>query len=315
MKLLITGSAGFIMGNFVRKVIYEKLPYQVVSIDRVRSGANGTNSLYWNKNHEFYPADIRDQHILNMIFQFEKPDIVVHGAAESFEDQSISNPNDFMSSNVIGTQNIINACLKHEVKRLVYLSIDEIYGTLLNENDSSWKEEDKWNPRNPYSASKASGELLILAAAQTHGLKYNITRSSNNYGPRQTMDKLIPKVLSCIFNNEKIPIYGNGSQMREWTHVFDNCSAIVKILEGPENEIYNISSNHELTNLELVQKICNATNSHHLISFVEDRKGHDFRYSVNTDKLKALGWEPKMKFKEGLQQTIDWYSSNKWMLR
>ena len=315
-KILVTGSCGFIFGNFLRKAVYEKQPYHLVSVDRVNH--NSINSMYWNKNHTFYLADIRDQHILDNIFQFEKPDIVVHGAAETFVDTSLTQPNSFVTSNVLGTQVVINACVKHKVEKLVYISTDEVYGQLTNENEKSWTEEALLNPRNPYSATKAAGELLVKAAYESFGLKYNITRSSNNYGPRQTPEKLIPKAIKCIFENKKIPIYGQGSQIRDWTHVYDNCSGIFTVLNwGKDNETYNISSSQEFTNLEVIQHICNVLNKgHDLISFCEDpRKGHDFRYSIDSSKLKNLGWNPNFKFREGIAHTVDWYNSNTWFLK
>jgi dTDP-glucose 4,6-dehydratase len=317
-KVLITGSCGFIFSNFIRKAIHEnKLngnPYQFVSIDKV---AGNGNSLYTNKNHTFYPADIRDQHIIDIIFQFERPDIVIHGAAETFVDTSLTDPNSFVTSNVLGTQVIVNACVKHNVERLIYISTDEVYGQLSGESDESWTEESPLNPRNPYSATKAAGEMLVKAAHESYGLIYNITRSSNNYGPRQTPEKLIPKAIKCILNDQKIPIYGQGLQIRDWTHVFDNCAGVLTVLnKGEPNEAYNISANQEFPNIEVIQKICNAMGKgHDLISFIDDpRKGHDFRYSVNADKLKKLGWQPNYKFKDGIVDTVEWYNINKWML-
>lgn len=315
-KVLITGSCGFIFGNLIRKAIYEKQPYQFVSIDRV--SANLINSMYWNKNHTFHVADIRDQHIIDVIFQFEKPEIVIHGAAETAVDKSLDEPNSFVTSNVLGTQVIINACLKHKVEKLIYISTDEVYGQLNSENDPSWTEERTINPRNPYSVTKAAGELLVKAAHQSHGLIYNITRSSNNYGPRQTPEKFIPKIIKCILHNEKIPVYGKGLQIRDWTHVFDNCNAILTILEkGHPNQIYNISSNQELSNIEVVQKICNVMNTgFDLIEHISDpRPGHDFRYSVDASKIKSLGWESVYKFKNGIRDTVQWYINNQWFLR
>jgi dTDP-glucose 4,6-dehydratase len=313
--VLITGTCGFIFSNFIRRAIYAKQPYTFVSIDRIGGNAN---IIYSNKNHIFHVADIRDQHIIDKLFQFERPDIVIHGAAESFVDYSLSDPNSFVTSNVLGTQVIINACLKHNVERMIYISTDEVYGQLTSESDLAWKEDAPLNPRNPYSATKAAGELLVQAAHQSHGLIYNITRSSNNYGPRQTSEKLIPKAIKCILNNEKIPIYGQGLQIRDWTHVYDNCAAILTVLnQGKPNEIYNISANQEFPNIEVIQKICNAMGKgHDLINFIEDpRKGHDFRYSVDSSKIKELGWKPTIKFKDGITQTVEWYKINPWLLK
>jgi len=321
--LMITGTCGFVLGNFIRKVIYEKQPYNFVSIDRINS--NTTNSMYWNKNHTFHVADIRDQHIIDTIFQFEKPDIVLHGAALTFSDHLINDPNAFVESNVLGTQVIINACIKYNVKKLVLLSSDEVYKQFteeqISERDeySGWTEESFIDPRNSYSATKACSEVLVKAAGLSHGLIYNITRSSNNYGPRQNVGKLIPKVIKCILQDKPIPIYGQGLQTRDWLHVFDNCSAIMEVVNnGIPNEIYNIGANQEFSNIEVVQEICNVMGKgHNLISFVEDpRKSYDFRYSMNCDKIKSLGWKPEIKFKDGLKnKCVPWYLANQWWFK
>jgi dTDP-glucose 4,6-dehydratase len=315
-KILITGTCGFIFGNYVRKLVWDKKPYDVVSVDRVT--ANALNSMYLNTSHIFYPSDITDEHIMGIIFQREQPEIVIHGAAETFVDTSLKDPNSFVKSNVLGTQVIINCCVKYGVKKLIYISTDEVYGQLTDEKSPAWTETSPLDPRNPYSASKASGELLVRAAHATYGLIYNITRSSNNYGPRQLPEKLLPKAIKCILEGTKIPIYGQGTQIRDWTYVADNCTAINAILEkGEPNEVYNISAHQEFTNLEVIQAVCNAMGEgHSLISFIEDpRPGHDFRYSVDTSKLQSLGWKPSYKFKDGLLETTNWYKMNQWFLK
>lgn len=307
-KVLITGSCGFVFGNFLRKAVYEKQPYQLVSVDRVNE--KSINSMYWNKNHIFHVADIRDQHVMNTIFQFEQPDIVIHGA-----DDSSTDSNSLVTSNVLGTQVIIDCCVKHKVNKLIYISTNEVYGQLTNETDPGWKEDAPLNPRNLYSATKAAGELMVKAAHQSSGLIYNITRSSNNYGPRQAAEKLIPKVIKCVLGGEKIPLYGQGLQIRDWTHVYDNCAAIMNIINrGIPNGTYNIAANQELTNIEVVQKICNTMGKgHELMSFIPDpRLNHDFRYSADSSKLRELGWKPNFKFKEGIVNTVEWYMSNQW---
>jgi dTDP-glucose 4,6-dehydratase len=331
-NILITGGCGFIMGHYIRDAIYaqgemirnakqdgKKIPdhqlYKFISIDRVSN--NASSAMYVNRNHTFYPADLCDNHITDTIFGFEKPDIVIHGAASTFVDTSIVNPSLFVNDNVLATQNVINACVKHNVKRLIYCSTDEVMGQL-GENDSSWTEKSPLNPRNPYASTKAAGELLIKAAYETYGLNYNITRSSNNYGPRQLPEKLIPKTIRCILNNEKIPIYGQGKQIRDWTYVKDNCAALQTILElGKPNEIYNVSANQEFSNLEVIHEICKYLGKgHDLIEFVPDPRGggHDFRYSVNSDKLRSLGWKPETNFKRDLgTNCIEWYVMNQSM--
>jgi dTDP-glucose 4,6-dehydratase len=315
-KLLITGNCGFIFSNFVRWIGRASQDYQIIGVDRVNGSTNNLyNNLYKNKNHSFYLADIRDQHIMDKIFQFEQPDLVIHGAAESNVDSSLTDPNAFVTSNVLGTQVMINCCLKNKVEKLVYASIDEVYGQLSNESDPLWKEESRPDPRNPYAASKAAGELLVRAAHQYYGLTYNITRSSNNYGPRQTPDKLIPKVIECILKDQKIPVYGQGLQIRDWTYVSDNCAAILKVLEkGKPNETYNVSANQELSNIEVIQRICNIMEKgHNLIEFVKDRPCHDFRYAIDSTKVRELGWVPATKLRDGLEYTVSWFSNNSWI--
>jgi dTDP-glucose 4,6-dehydratase len=316
-KVLVTGALGFIFSNFIRKAVYEKQPYSFITLDKaVLPGA--LNNTYVNKSlSNNYIADITDEHIINRIFELEQPDIIIHGAAETFVDYSLSDPNKFIKSNVLGTQVLLNASMKYGVEKFIYVSTDEVYGHLENDSAPSWTEDAVLNPRNPYSASKAAGELLVKAASQSHGLIYNITRSSNNYGPRQTAEKLIPKVIKCIQSGEKIPVYGQGAQIRDWTHVFDNCAGVLAVLnKGEPNEVYNIAANQEFTNIEVVNMICNVmSKGHDLISFVKDRPGHDFRYSIDASKIKKLGWSTQYKFKDGLAETVDWYTSNQWFLR
>lgn len=309
-KIIITGSCGFLMGNFLRKAIYEKQPYQFTSIDRVND--NAANSVYWNKSHTFHIADIRDQHIVDTLFQFDPPDVVIHAASES-ENES----NSFITSNVLGTQVIINACLKHKVKKLIYISTDKVYGQLNSETDASWTEDTLLNPRNAYAVTKAAGEQLVKSACELQGLTYNIIRLSNSYGPRQSLNKLVPKTIKSIIKEEKISVYDQGLQIRDWTHVFDACAGIINILNnGKDNEIYNLSSGQEFSNIEVVQKICNAMNKgHNLINFVEVGRPQDFRYAMNTSKIKELGWKPEYKFKDGIVDCINWFIANKWILK
>ena len=317
-KILLTGTAGFIAGNFIRKAIFDKLPYEFVSIDKITNN-NLLNNIFVNKSHQFYMNNICDRHFIDLIFQYHKFDYLIHYAASTHVDKSIESANEFIENNVLGTQVLIDACVKHNVKML-YFSTDEVYGALKSENDISWTEDSEISPNNPYAASKAAGELLVKAAGKTHGLDYVITRSSNIYGPRQTPDKLIPKIIKCILEDKSIPIYGKGMQIRDWTNVIDNAQAVVKILENwKSGEIYNISANQEFSNIEVVQEICNFMNKgHNLITFVEDRKGHDFRYSINSSKIKKLGWSPSYRFKGpegGLSHTVNWYKANQWFLK
>ena len=314
-KVLITGSCGFVLGNFLRKAIYEKLPYQFISVDKVRT--DSPNSMYWNKNHIFYIADVTDQHIMDSIFQLETPDIVIHGAGERSTDKSFKDPNLIINSNVLGTQAILNSCVKYNVEKIVYISTDQVYGQLSSENDTSWKEDDLVNPRNLYAVTKASAEMLIKTACQSSKLNYNILRTSNIYGPRQTADKLIPKTIKSITNQQDIFVYGQGLQMRDWLHAFDFSSALISILnKGVNNEIYNISSGQEFTNIEVIQKVCNSMESgYNLVRFVEDRPLNDFRYSMNSSKIRNLGWKPQFKLSEGIHQSVEWYKFNQWFIK
>jgi dTDP-glucose 4,6-dehydratase len=322
-KILVTGTSGFIYTNFIRKMTYEQHNkpieerYTFASIDRVNYGSS--TAIYFNKSHNFYPADIRDAHIVDTIFALEKPDYVIHGAAESSVDASFRDPNSFMTSNVLGTQVIINACAKHNIKKLILASTDEVYGQLTNENDPLWTEESPTNPRNFYAASKLCSEILVQTAGIVNGLNYNIVRSSNNWGPRQQPDKLIPKVIKCVLEGQKIPIHGQGNYIRDWLYVMDNVFGIMCVLEkGAPNETYNIGANQEFSNLEVVYEICKYLGTgQDLIEFVPDPRGkwQDFRYGMSSAKLKTLGWKTTAQFKKDLgPNCIQFYLDNKWSL-
>jgi dTDP-glucose 4,6-dehydratase len=315
VKLLVTGSAGFIFSNFIRYVLKNHANYQIISVDRFSHKT--LNSIYRNKGHIVHIGDVTDPHFIDMVFTLEQPDYVIHGAAESFVDHSIDETQKIVHSNVIGTQVIVDACVKHKINKLIYVSTDEVYGHLTSDTDPSWSEDAMLNPRNSYSATKAAGEMIVKAAANIYGLNYNITRSCNNYGPKQSVRNLIPVIISNILNNKDVPIYGQGMQIRDWIHVQDNCSAILNILENSSNEeIYNISSKQEFSNVEIFQEVCNTLGrGHNLLKFVKDRPGHDFRYSVTNDKIKKLGWNPSFKFKDGIVHTVNWYVNNSYFIR
>ena len=305
-KILVTGTCGFIFSNFIRRMTYKYPQYNFIGVDKIVEECNSKNI---DNKYKLYIGDIADGHFMDKVFDIEKPDIVVNGAAESFVDNSIRKALPFMHSNILGTQIVIDMCLKYNVEKLIQISTDEILGQLVLPTDLPWTENSTINPRNPYSASKASAELLVKAANQTHGLNYIITRCCNNFGPRQHHRNLIPKIITSIINNEQIPIHGNGIQRREWLYVNDHCDAIMLLLEkGNLNEIYNIGSSFECSNLEMVYTICDMMKKgKELISFVKDRPGHDFRYSLDFYKIKQLGWEPKVPFMEGLDICINWY--------
>ncbi len=319
-RVLISGSAGFIFSNFIRYAVYTKSQhnYEFYSVDKI-ANSSMINNIYQNKLHEFYLADICDEHIMTKIFEYIKPEIVINGAAESAVDKSINNANPFITSNVLGTQILVNLSVKYNVEKFVQISTDEIYGSLSSSSDLLWTEEAPSNPLNPYSASKAAAEMIVKAAANTFKLPYIITRSSNNYGARQTSDKLIPRILKSIFNNQPIPIYGEGKQIRDWLHVQDNCSAILLLLRDEAmNSIYNISANQEYSNIQVVNMVCDIIGAgHSLITHIPDpRPGHDFRYGINSSKIRNLGWSPAFKsFKEGLTQCITWFNDNSYFLK
>ncbi len=310
-KTLITGNCGFIFSNFTHKYslhLNGLTNHELVGVDKLVSQCNFKNMF--NKLHI---GDIADEHFMDMVFKLEKPEIVIHGAAESFVDDSIKQARPFVHSNVLGTQTVVDMCLKYNVEKMIMISTDECYGQL-KPNEQSWTEESPINPRNPYSASKASSELVVKAAHETHGLPYIITRCCNNYGPRQPPRNLVPKVITCILNKQPIPIHGNGKQIREWIYVEDHNSAVMHLVEnGKMNNIYNIGSGVELTNLEMVKKICNILGrGEDLLSFVKDRPGHDQRYSVDCSKIKKTGWDLEHTFDRGLEKTVQWYIDNPW---
>lgn len=311
-KILVTGSAGFIFSNFMRK--YENnSSYKFISVDKVIAPYNRYNVELNRKGHTFYMGDIADEIFMNNIFSIEKPDIIIHGAAESFVDDSIRSAGPFIHSNVTGTQVMVDMSVKYGVEKFIYIGTDEVYGQLKSTDDLSWNEDSPLNPRNPYSASKAAGELIVKAAHETHNLKYNITRCCNNYGPSQPPRNLIPKAIYSILNDKPIPIHGDGKQYREWICVEDHCSAIMKIIEhGNINEIYNIGSGIERNNLSMLQDISDLIEKPYVINFIKDRAGHDFRYSVNCDKITNLGWKPLNSFKRGLTKCVQWYIDNPW---
>ena len=312
--IIITGSLGFIGSNLVRRLTRER-SYKIICIDYCKNA--NLNNIYVNKNVRFHPIDITDRHALDIIFLIEKPDVVLHLAAESFVDQAIESAEPFIHSNVMGTQVLADLCCHHHVE-LVLISTDEVNGTLNSEAEPSWDESSPRKPRNPYSASKAAAEMVVEAAGFTHGLRYKITRSCNNYGPRQSMRNFIPLSIKHILNDTVMPIYGQGAEIREWIYVEDNCDAIIKIMEeGKAGEIYNIGTGHEMSNLEMFQliyKVSGKKSDQLPIKFVANRKGHDFRYSLKNDKLKQLGWAPHFKLKEGLASCYGWYSINRWAL-
>ena len=314
MKILITGCAGFIGVNFTKYWLKNHAEDIIVGVDCLTYASNipAVQNLSKNPNFIFYKTNICDREEIYSIFQTEKPDIIVNFAAESHVDNSIETPDIFIKTNVLGTQVLLDACVKYGIKRFHQISTDEVYGDLPLDSKESFTETSSLKPSSPYSASKAAADLLTLSYYNTYGLPITISRSSNNYGKYQHEEKLIPKTIKMAVAGMQIPIYGDGKNVRDWLHVDDHCRAIDLILHtGKIGEIYNIGAGNEINNFNLVKQILSILQKdERLISFVKDRKGHDRRYSVNVSKIITLGWKPKMPFDKGLRETITWYKSN-----
>ncbi|MDK2563796.1 dTDP-glucose 4,6-dehydratase [Romboutsia sedimentorum] len=316
-KILITGGGGFIGSNFVHYILNKYQNYKVVNLDNLTYAANLENlkTIENNPNYKFIKGDISDRVFVFNLFEKEKFDIVVNFAAESHVDNSILNPEIFVVTNILGTQILLDASKKYKVKRFHQVSTDEVYGDLpLDKLDLFFTEDTPINPSSPYSASKASADMLVQAYFRTYSMPVTISRCSNNYGPYQFMEKLIPNMINKAINNEKLTVYGNGLNVRDWLHVYDHCSAIDLILNnGKIGEIYNVGGHNEKTNLEVVKIIIKELKkSDSLISYVKDRPGHDLRYAIDPSKIqKQLNWRPKYKFEDGIVETINWYLENK----
>lgn len=315
MKILVTGGAGFIGGNFVQYMV-EKYPHHTIyNLDLLTYAGDLTkhHEIENNENYRFVKADIADRETINELFQAEQFDYVVHFAAESHVDRSITEPEIFIQTNVLGTQVLLDAAKSINIKKFVHVSTDEVYGDLDFDPTTFFTESTPIAPNSPYSASKASSDLIVRAYHETYGMPMNITRCSNNYGPFHFPEKLIPLTISRVLADQKVPVYGNGANVRDWLHVLDHCSAIDLVLhEGVNGEVYNVGGHNERTNLEIVKTIiAQLGKSEDLIEFVTDRLGHDLRYAIDPTKLEALGWEPTYNFDTGIEQTIQWYLDNK----
>jgi dTDP-glucose 4,6-dehydratase len=305
MSVLVTGGAGFIGSNFVRYLL-EDTGESVVTLDALTYAGSTANldGVLDHSRHEFVEGDVRDQPLVEDLLG--RVDSVVNFAAESHVDRSIDSAEPFVATNVQGTQTLLDAARDADIDRFVQVSTDEVYGEI---RDGEFAEADPLDPRNPYAATKAGADLLALSYHTTYNLPVLVTRSSNNFGPRQHGEKLIPKLIDRAARGESLPIYGDGSNVREWTYVQDNCRAIRMVLdEGTPGEIYNVGSGHEHTNLDVAQAVLDAVGaSEDLIEFVEDRPGHDQRYALDASKMAALGWGPEWSFKEGLERTVEYY--------
>lgn len=317
MKILVTGGAGFIGGNFVHYMLKKYNDYNIVCVDALTYAGNmdTLSSVLEDKRFKFYCADISDRNAVYEIFEKEKPDIIVNFAAESHVDRSIENPDIFLRTNILGTNVLLDACRKYGISRYHQISTDEVYGDLpLDRPDLFFTESTPIHTSSPYSASKASADLLVLAYFRTFKLPVTISRCSNNYGPYHFPEKLIPLMISKALADESLPVYGKGENVRDWLYVEDHCSAVDLIIHnGKVGEVYNIGGHNEKTNIEVVKIILQALNKpESLITYVKDRPGHDMRYAIDPTKIhNELGWLPATTFQEGIKKTIEWYLNNK----
>ncbi|OMF42932.1 dTDP-glucose 4,6-dehydratase [Paenibacillus peoriae] len=318
MKLLVTGGAGFIGSNFVLYMLKHHPDYEIVNIDALTYAGNLENlrSIENNPKHSFIKVDITDAQAIDQLMQ-QGIDVVVNFAAESHVDRSILEPEVFVKTNVLGTQVLLDAAKKYNVTKFVQVSTDEVYGSL--GETGLFTEETPLQPNSPYSASKAGGDLLVRAYHETFGLPVNITRCSNNYGPYQFPEKLIPLMISRALSDQQLPVYGDGLNIRDWLYVEDHCSAIDLVIhQGKLGEVYNIGGNNERTNVHIVKTVLEELGKpESLISYVQDRPGHDRRYGIDPTKtMNELGWKPKHSFETGIKETIRWYLDNEeWWTR
>ncbi len=316
MKVLVTGGAGFIGSNFLHYMVNKYPEYYFVCYDALTYAGNYENLSYIldKTNFEFVKGDITNKEEVEKLFQENNFDWVINFAAESHVDNSIKNPSVFLKTNIIGTQILMDASRKYGIKRYHQISTDEVYGDLpLDKKELKFKETTPIKTSSPYSASKASADLLVLAYIRTYGFPATISRCSNNYGPYQFPEKLIPVVISKALKNENIPVYGNGLNVRDWIYVKDHNIAVDLIMhKGKIGEVYNIGGNSEKSNIDLVKIILKELNkSEELITFVKDRAGHDMRYAIDSSKIeKELGWKRTVNFEEGIVKTIKWYLDN-----
>ena len=309
MKLLVTGGLGFIGSNFILKLLNETDEFDIVNVDAELYGAEQKNldSIKNHEKYEFVKGNITNKRLMEELIS--KCDAVVNFAAESFVDRSINNADPFLVSNIRGTFTILDIITKQK-KRMIQISTDEVFGSL---SKGSAGEQAKFNPSSPYAATKAAAELLIKSFSVTYDSDVVITRCTNNYGPRQFPEKLIPKTIILAKQGRNIPIYGNGKNLRDWIFVDEHCDAVYEILiNGKSGQTYNISANNEISNMQIVNKVLGIMGkSNDLIEFVEDRPGHDQRYSLDSSKIKnELGWSTKINFEEGIRKTIEWYEKN-----
>ena len=313
MNIIVTGGAGFIGGNFVHYMLKNHAGYRIVCVDSLTYAGDLETlaDVMDDPNFRFCRVDITDREAVYRVFEEERPDMVVNFAAESHVDRSIENPGVFLNTNIMGTQVMMDACRRYGIKRYHQVSTDEVYGDLpLDRPDLFFTEQTPLHTSSPYSASKASADLLVMAYHRTFGLPVTISRCSNNYGPYQFPEKLIPLMITNALGDKPLPVYGEGLNVRDWLYVEDHCRAIDLILhKGTAGEIYNIGGHNEMKNIDIVKMICRALGKpESLITHVADRKGHDMRYAIDPAKIhRELGWLPETRFADGIQKTIQWY--------
>ncbi len=315
MHLLVTGGAGFIGSNFIRLFLERHPDARVTNLDKLTYAGNLENlrDIRNNPHYRFIHGDICDPDAVETAFS-GGIDAVVHFAAETHVDRSITDPSEFVRTNLLGTHLLLDAAIRHEPRRFIHISTDEVYGSI---EHGSFTEKDNLNPSSPYSASKAGSDLLARSYFTTYGLPVVVTRCTNNFGPYQYPEKLIPFFATNLVDGKKVPVYGTGKNVRDWLYVDDHCSAIDLILsKGKSGEVYNISGGNECSNLEIAHVILRELGKgDEMIEYVTDRAGHDLRYSLDCTKLKALGWKPAREFSEALRYTIRWYRENEWWWR
>ena len=317
MTIIVTGGAGFIGSNFVFHMLQAHPDYRIVCLDKLTYAGNLSTlePVLQQDNFRFVKADICDRQAVDKLFQEEKPDIVVNFAAESHVDRSIENPGIFLETNIMGTAVLMDACRKYGIQRYHQVSTDEVYGDLpLDRPDLFFTEETPLHTSSPYSSSKASADLLVMAYYRTYGLPVTISRCSNNYGPYHFPEKLIPLMIANALADKPLPVYGNGENVRDWLYVEDHCRAIDLIIHaGKVGAVYNVGGHNEKRNIDIVRIICQELGKpESLIVHVEDRKGHDRRYAIDPAKIhRELGWLPETKFEDGIKKTIKWYLEHK----
>lgn len=317
MTIIVTGGAGFIGSNFVFHMLQAHPDYRIVCLDKLTYAGNLSTlePVLQQDNFRFVKADICDRQAVDKLFQEEKPEIVVNFAAESHVDRSIENPGIFLETNIMGTAVLMDACRKYGIQRYHQVSTDEVYGDLpLDRPDLFFTEETPLHTSSPYSSSKASADLLVMAYYRTYGLPVTISRCSNNYGPYHFPEKLIPLMIANALADKPLPVYGNGENVRDWLYVEDHCRAIDLIIHnGKVGEVYNVGGHNEKRNIDIVRIICQELGKpESLIVHVEDRKGHDRRYAIDPAKIhRELGWLPETKFEDGIKKTIKWYLEHK----